>query len=194
MSTRGTKAFESFFACLVASVHRELFSLHASLLGLVEAADVCLDPAGIVSVLIMSKWHPVILRLSNQWIRRHLSMTISHAVVSLKVVVIVREITNGVEIIVELVLIFVHDTACVGMRQLPLLVMCQTVLSLLMMGCGLEKIVFVIIVHIMVNRLCVVIVHCADKSVVMIGVMMVDNVFMDRLVMLLYKNIVTEVM
>ena len=121
-------------------------------------------------------------------------MTISHAVVSLKVVVIVREITNGVEIIVELVLIFVHDAACVGMRQLPLLVMCQAVLSLLMMGCGLEKIVFVIIVHIMVNRLCVVIVHSADKSVVMISIMMVDNVLMDRLVMIFDKNIMTKVM
>lgn len=203
LSASGAKALESFFASLVASVHRELFSLHASLLGLVKATDVCLDPASVVSVLIMSEWHPMILRLSNQWVGRHLSTTLSHAMVSLKVVVIVREIAHGVEIIIELVLIFVHNAACMGMRQLPLLVMCQAVLSLLLMMSGLEKIVFVIIVMlIMVERLCIVIVDSADKSVMMGSIVVVDNVLMDmlmnmlmdRFVMILDKNIVTEVM
>jgi len=115
--------------------------------------------------------------------------------VSLKVVVIVREIAHGVEIIIELVLIFVHNAACMGMRQLPLLVMCQAVLSLLLMMSGLEKIVFVIIVMlIMVERLCIVIVDSADKSVMMDSIVVVDNVLMDRFVMILDKNIVTEVM
>jgi len=196
LSASGAKAFESCFARLVAPVHRELFSLHASLLGLVEATDVSLDPAGVVSVLIVGEWHPVVLWLSNQWIGWHLSVTFSHAVVSLKVVIIVREIAHRVEIIVELVLIFVLDAACVGMRQLPLLVMSQAVLSLLMVRRGFEKIVFVIIVvRIVVDRLCVVIVHSADKSVMVGSIMMIDNVLMDnRLMMLLDKNVVAEVM
>ena len=196
LSASGAKTFESCFARLVAPVHRELFSLHASLLGLVEATDVSLDPAGVVSVLIVGEWHPVVLWLSNQWIGWHLSVTFSHAVVSLKVVIIVREIAHRVEIIVELVLIFVLDAACVGMRQLPLLVMSQAVLSLLMVRRGFEKIVFVIIVvRIVVDRLCVVIVHSADKSVMVGSIMMIDNVLMDnRLMMLLDKNVVAEVM
>jgi len=196
LSASGAKACESCFARLVAPVHRELFSLHASLLGLVEATDVSLDPAGVVSVLIVGEWHPVVLWLSNQWIGWHLSVTFSHAVVSLKVVIIVREIAHRVEIIVELILIFVHDAACVGMRQLPLLVMSQAVLSLLMVRRGFEKIVFVIIVvRIVVDRLCVVIVHSADKSVMVGSIMMIDNVLMDnRLMMLLDKNVVAEVM
>jgi hypothetical protein len=200
LSASGAKTFESCFARLVAPVHRELFSLHASLLGLVEATDVSLDPASVVSVLIVGKWHPVVLWLSNQWIGWHLSVTFSHAVVSLKVVIIVREIAHRVEIIVELVLIFVHDAACVGMRQLPLLVMSQAVLSLLMVRRGFEKIVFVIImvsivVGIVMDWLCVVIVHSADKSVMVGSIMMIDNLLMDnRLMMLLDKNVVAEVM
>ena len=102
----------------------------------------------------------MVLRLRHERICRDFSMTIKHVVISLKVVIVVRELTHRVHIVVEAVMVLIDNTAFMSVRQFPLLMMSQAVFSRFMMGnsvaCGD---IIVIVSSLMVERLCVVFAH-----------------------------------
>jgi hypothetical protein len=102
----------------------------------------------------------VVLRLRHKRICRDFSVTIKHVVISLKVVIVVRELTHRVHIVVEAVMVLIDNTAFMSVRQFPLLMMSQAVFSRFMMGnsvaCGD---IIVIVSSLMVERLCVVFTH-----------------------------------